>query len=180
MEYFRTERLVVRPFKEGDAEALLDYFEKPRVNCFMDEQLNSPEEAKAEVLKRSTDRSQYAVCLPDDTLIGNLFAYPERDEDTFSVGWNINPKYEGKGLAFEAAKGLLEYLFTKKNARRIYGYVEEDNIRSQNLCKRLGMRPEGTFVEYISFVKNPDGTPKYENTMQFAILRREWEAQKAS
>lgn len=175
MEYFKTERLVVRSFKEGDAEALLDYFEKPRANCFVDEKLNSLDEARAEVLKRSTDQSQYAVCLPDDTLIGNLFAYSERDDDTFGVGWNINPKYEGRGLAFEAAKGLLEYLFTKKNGRRIYCYVEESNIRSQNLCKRLGMRPEGVFVEYISFVKNPDGAPKYENTMQFAILKKEWE-----
>lgn len=174
MEYFSTERLMVRSFKEGDAEALFDYFEKPRVNCFLDEKLNSLEEAKTEVLKRSTDKSQYAVCLPDDTLIGNLFAYPERDDDTFGVGWNINPKYEGKGLAFEAAKGLLEYLFTQKSTRRIYCYVEEDNLRSQNLCKRLGMRPEGTFIEYISFIKNENGTPKYENTMQFAVLKREW------
>ena len=26
-----------------------------------------------------------------------------------------------------------------------------------------------------SFVKNADDTPKYENTMQFAILKKEWE-----
>ncbi len=175
MELFKTERLIIRRFKETDAENLFDYFEKPRVNCFIDEKLNTLEESRAEVLKRSTDASQYAVCLPDDMLIGNLFAYPEHGGDTFGVGWNINPKYEGKGLAFEAAKGLLDYLFTQKNARRIYGYVEEDNVRSQNLCKRLGMRPEGTFVEYVSFIKNEDGTPKYENTMQFAILKREWE-----
>lgn len=87
----------------------------------------------------------------------------------------LDAKYEGKGLAFEAAKGLLEYLFTQKNARRIYGYVEDDNIRSQNLFKRLGMRLEGTFVEYVSFIKTENGEPKYENTMQFAILKKEWE-----
>jgi len=34
------------------------------------------------------------------------------------------------------------------------------------------MRQEGLFIEYI--VKNVDGTPKYENTMQFAILKKEW------
>ena len=39
----------------------------------------------------------------------------------------------------------------------------------------MGMRQEGLFVEFVSFVNNPDGTPKYENTYQYAILRKEWD-----
>lgn len=39
------------------------------------------------------------------------------------------------------------------------------------------MRREGLFLEFISFVKNPDGTPHYENTMQYAVLKKEWEKQ---
>ena len=46
---------------------------------------------------------------------------------------------------------------------------------SQHLCEKLGMRREGVFLEFISFVKNPDGTPRYENTVQYAILKKEWE-----
>jgi ribosomal-protein-alanine N-acetyltransferase len=60
------------------------------------------------------------------------------------------------------------------NERRIYAYVEDYNIASQNLCRKLGMRQEGRFKEYISFVNHPDGTPIYENTMQFAVLKKEW------
>jgi hypothetical protein len=37
------------------------------------------------------------------------------------------------------------------------------------------MRKEGEFKEFISFVKSSDGTPHYENTFQFAILKKEWE-----
>ena len=37
------------------------------------------------------------------------------------------------------------------------------------------MRREGVFLEFISFVNHPDGTPKYENTMQYAILKKEWD-----
>jgi len=29
------------------------------------------------------------------------------------------------------------------------------------------MRREGLFMEFVSFVKNPDGTPLYENTYQY-------------
>ena len=39
--------------------------------------------------------------------------------------------------------------------------------------KGMLMRQEGLFKEFISFVKNPDGTPHYENTYQYAILRLE-------
>ena len=56
-------------------------------------------------------------------------------------------------------------------------YTEDTNLPSQQLCERLGMRREGLFMEFVSFINNPDGTPLYENTMQYAILKKEWEAQ---
>ena len=73
----------------------------------------------------------------------------------------------------EEAIHFLKQAVSEAN-EKIYAYTEDDNIRSQNLCKKLGMRQEGFFKEFISFVKNPDGTPKYENTLQFAILKKEW------
>lgn len=175
MEFFQTKRLIVRRFEAFDAEGLFDYFREPIVNCFQDEKLHTLDKARNEVEKRSWKPSQFAVCLRDDNkIIGNLFA--EKESDTYGVGWNFNPKYSGQGLATEAAIGLFSYLFNKKYARRIYCYVEEDNFPSQKLCRRLGMRQEGLFLELISFVKNPDGSPRYENTMQFALLKKEWEA----
>ena len=36
------------------------------------------------------------------------------------------------------------------------------------------MRAEGLFLEFISFKNDTQGMPIYENTMQFAILRKEW------
>ena len=29
------------------------------------------------------------------------------------------------------------------------------------------------FLEFVSFITNPDDTPKYENTVQYAILKKE-------
>lgn len=86
----------------------------------------------------------------------------------------LNSAYQGKGYAFEAAHAFLDYLFNQKNARRVYAYVEDYNLSSQHLCKRLGMRKEGEFTEFVSFVNNPDGTPRYENTFQYAVLKKEW------
>lgn len=169
-----TERLVIRNFKENDAAGLWDYLSQPRVNCFLNEKLNTFEDAIADVRLRSKDESQFAVCLKDNgTVIGNLFAAKD-EPDTYSVGWQFNEKYEGKGYASESARAFLKFLFNDKNARRIYAYVEDYNVRSQKLCERLGMRREAYFIEFISFIQNPDGTPKYENTFEYAILKREF------
>lgn len=58
--------------------------------------------------------------------------------------------------------------------RRIYAYVEDYNLSSQRLCEKLGMRREGLFKEFVSFVNDEDGVPIYENTMQYAMLKKEW------
>lgn len=179
-----TERLILRPFSEDDAADVLEYLKEPAVNCFAGMKLNSLEEAKAEMKKR-TDETEYyfAIVLKNDNkVIGEIEAYPERGEphdtksplDTFSPCWMLNRKYQGKGYAYEAAHAFFDYLFREKNARRIYAYTEDYNLSSQRLCKKLGMRREGLFKEFISFVNNPDGTPKYENTVQYAILKKEW------
>ena len=50
-----TERLLLRPFKESDAEDVFEYLNEPAVNCFNSMKLNSIEEAKEEVIKRSSE-----------------------------------------------------------------------------------------------------------------------------
>ncbi len=156
------------------------------VNCFADMKLNSLAEAKAEMKKRLGETEYYFAIVLKDTgkVIGEIEAYPEHAEpheqngasplDTFSPCWMLNKAYHGKGYAYEAAHAFFDYLFNEKGARRIYAYTEDYNLSSQRLCEKLGMRREGLFKEFVSFVNNPDGTPCYENTCQYAILKQEW------
>lgn len=179
-----TERLLLRPFIESDAEDVLEYLGEPAVNCFAGMKLNSLEEAKSEMKKRESETEYYfAIVLKSDgKVIGEIDAYPEHSEphdtasplDTFSPCWMLNNAYQGKGYAYEAAHAFFDYLFHEKGARRIYAYTEDYNLSSQHLCEKLGMRREGVFQEFVSFVNNPDGTPRYENTVQYAILKKEW------
>ena len=180
-----TERLLLRPFKKEDASDLFEYLHEPLVNCFACMKLETLDDAKKKLEERVKEAEYlFAIVLKENNkVIGEIEGYPETHEphsdehtpkDTFSPCWMINKNYHRKGYAYEAAHAFFDYLFKQKGARRIYAYTEDYNIASQHLCEKLGMRKEGLFKEFVSFVKNEDGTPKYENTYQYAILKKEW------
>ncbi len=179
-----TERLLLRPFRHSDAADVYEYLAEPAVNCFASMKLHSLQEAEEEMERRSGETEYYLaiVLKEEDKVIGEIEAYPETagppDEDspkdTFSPCWMLNRDYQGKGYAYEAAHAFLDYIFREKGARRVYAYTEDYNTSCQHLCEKLGMRREGLFREFVSFVKDADGRPVYENTYQYAILKKEW------
>lgn len=177
-----TERLILRPFKKTDAKDLFEYCKNPTVHCFECMRLHSLEEAEKQARECARDKEFYfAIVLKESgKVIGEIDASPEATDpeegtmDTFSPCWMLNTEYHGKGYAYEAARVFFDYLFGEKGARRIYAYTEDNNIPSQRLCEKLGMRKEGEFLEFVSFVNDEDGNPIYENTWQYAILKKEW------
>ena len=176
-----TERLILRNFKESDAKDLYEYLEKPEVNCFACMKLADMDAALKAARERAEDEMDLAIEeKASGKVIGEIFVHMEsansdsKTLDTASPCWMLNKAYQNKGYMHEAVSAYYDYLFNEMEVRRIYIFTEDYNIACQNLCRKLGMRHEGTFIEFVSFVDNPDGTPKYENTMQFAILKREW------
>ena len=180
-----TERLILRTFTEADAADAFEYLHEPMVHCFACMKTETIEDAKKAVIERAKDEEYYfAIVLKENgKVIGEIDAMPETpapDEknavlDTFSPCWMLNENYHGKGYAYEAAHAFFDYLFNEKGARRIYAYTEDYNVASRKLCEKLGMRREGLFMEFVTFVNDADGNPIYENTYQYAILKREWQ-----
>lgn len=175
-----TQRLLLRAFLSADAADVLSYRKQLTIHCFADMKLSSLQDAEREIAEHAGEENYYAiVCKESGRVIGEIFAHPEEGQgDTFSLCWMLGEEYRGKGFAFEAAQALLKQLFCRQGARRVFAYTEDYNFPSQKLCERLGMRREGEFKEFISFVTQPDGKPLYENTLQYAILKKEWEQQK--
>lgn len=179
MPTIETERLTLRPFRAGDAADLFAYLHAPTATCFLSLRLADMAAAEAEVEKRARDAGSVAISLKaTGQVIGDLFgeAGEDEDRDTAAVGWNLNPQFGGQGYALEAARAFFDHLFREKGFRRLYAYVEDHNIPSQRLCEKLGMRREGTFVEFVTFTRDDAGDPIYETTLQYALLRREWMA----
>ena len=125
-----TERLILRPFLESDAEDVFEYLHEPAVNCFACLKLDTLDDAKAEMKKRVSETEyHFAIVLKESgKVIGEIDGYPESSDpddpypanDTFSPCWMLNLNYQGHGYAYEAAYTFFDYLFHDKNARRIY------------------------------------------------------------
>jgi len=196
MSSIETERLILRPFRESDAADVLDYLSGPLPHCFSALKLNTLDEVRAELAKRAEDTEySFAIVLKESgKVIGEIEAEPStyvppglRSKetappvpDTFSPSLILNVAYQGRGFAYESTYALFDYLFTKKSVRRIFAYVDGYNARSQHLCEKLGLRCEAQFLEFVSFIKDAEGNPVYEDTFQYAILKKEWTAKKTS
>ena len=61
---------------------------------------------------------------------------------TAEVGlfWAIDPGHQRKGFAPEAARALMEYLFTHEKLGRIIATTSYENVPSQKVMEKLGMK----------------------------------------
>ena len=175
----KTERCLIRELVPDDWKSMQKIAVDFRKSKYAVYDMSLPVE-DAEIIARTKQFAQtqmfYAVLL-HDVMIGYICFH--EDHGMYDLGYCFHSDYQGKGYAFEAAQAFFDYLFSQKGARRIYAYTEDYNLSSQHLCEKLGMRREGMFLEFISFVNNPDGTPRYENTVQYAILKKEWDRQQS-
>jgi len=54
----------------------------------------------------------------------------------------LDKNFWHQGLATEAAKGILEYAFSSLNLTRIICLTDPENIASQKVAERIGMKLE--------------------------------------
>ena len=71
-----TDRLILRPFREGDAVDIFEYLKAPMVNCFACMKLTSLEEARKAVMERAEDAEYtFAIVLKETgKVIGEIDA----------------------------------------------------------------------------------------------------------
>ena len=54
------------------------------------------------------------------------------------VGWYINPAYQGRGYATEAAQAMINYMFKKVEINSISSGTVKDNIASCKIFEKMG------------------------------------------
>jgi RimJ/RimL family protein N-acetyltransferase len=69
------------------------------------------------------------------------------DRADVEVGWHLHPDVWGRGYASEAATALVERGFAA-GIEELYAVTDPDNVRSQAVCRRLGMTDLGLRTEW--------------------------------
>lgn len=169
-----TERLTLRLFQESDIDDFYEYMKLESTAKYEDFQPCTYEECVASIKRRQEMDNVYAVILKENNkLIGDI-NYSEEDEDTYEIGYDFNESFWGHGYAAESCKEVLRHLFETVGARRVIAQCNDDNERSARLLEKLGFRKEGCFLEDVSFKEDENGNPIYVNSLQYAMLKREW------
>lgn len=149
---FETERLILRPTLEEDAEFILELLNTPKwIKYIGDRNVRTVEDAREYIrikmlpqLKRLGYSNYTLIRKTDNAKIGTCGLYDREGLDGIDIGFAFLPDYERKGYAFEAANKLKEAAFNVFGIKAISAITENENISSQKLIEKLGLKLTGT------------------------------------
>ncbi|WP_215545643.1 GNAT family N-acetyltransferase [Amycolatopsis sp. CA-230715] len=179
-EPLRTERLVLRPFADGDLDALHAIHSREDVTRYLYLEPRDRVECAEALEKRVAGTSitepgqalAIAVVLAETgEVIGDLyFEWLSEEHRRAEIGFVFHPDHYGRGYATEAARELLRLGFDCLGLHRVIGRCDARNIASATVLGKLGLREEARLREN-EFVKG-----EWVDELVFAILDREWRA----
>ncbi|MEO8886685.1 MAG: GNAT family N-acetyltransferase [Mucilaginibacter sp.] len=77
----------------------------------------------------------------DGKFIGGCLLRPYHDDPTiFEIGYSIEPKYWGQGLATEMAEALIDYGFANSGIREMVACTVLSNPASQRVLEKVGFK----------------------------------------
>lgn len=176
-----TERLVLRPATAEDAPAVFRYRRLPEVARWLtalpeDEaaftaRLTEPQNLAPTVVVELDGRVVGDLLLRVEVGWGQLEVAADAARTQAEIGWAFGPEVQGRGLATEAVRRLVETCFSELGLRRVTAVCFADNAPSWRLMERIGMRREGAFR---ADSLHRDG--RWLDSYAYGLLREEWHA----
>lgn len=160
-----TERLILRPWREDDAESLYQYASDPDIGYPAGWGAHTSVENSREIIRSVLSAPEtYAVCLKeDDRAIGSVGlkmgdATDMTDrEDECELGYWIGKPFWGRGMIPEAAGELLRHAFEKLGMRAVFCGYYEGNHKSRRVQDKLGFvyqhKTEGLEVPLLNEIR---------------------------
>ena len=159
-----TERLILRPFREEDAQEMFDnWASNPNVTKYVTWPPHTSVEATKSLLREwgmgyfLPDFYQWAIELKElGQVIGNI-AVVNIDEkiDACEIGYCLGEAWWNKGIATEAFKRVIDFLFAEVQANRISARHDTDNPASGKVMQKSGLVYEGTLRQAGKNNTNP-------------------------
>ena len=173
-----TERLVLRPFEEGDLDAFFVIQSDEESARWLYEEPRTREEARALLERkmagvelRAEDDWLGAAVIERESgqLVGDLsLHWVSAEHKTGELGFIFDRAHQGRGYATEAARAFLAFGFEGMGFHRMIGRTEVRNTASARVLEKLGMRREALLVEN-EWVKG-----EWQSELVYAMLEHEW------
>ena len=155
----KTARLILRPWKESDAECLYHFAKNPKIGPIAGWPPHQSVEESLNIIKTVfSKRETYAITIDDNAIgcVGLLF-YPDTnhywDDEGVELGYWIGEEYWGQGLVAEAGKELIKHAFEDLNVNKLYASFRYENHQSKRVLEKLGFK-------YYCDLKNTDYSGK--------------------
>ena len=150
-KFFETERLILKPTSEEDAEFIFELFNTPKwIRYIGDRNIKTVENAREYIkskilpqLKRLGYSSYTVIRKEDNCKIGTCGLYDRDGVEGIDIGFAFLPEYEKKGYAFESANKLKNLAFNELGLTVIHAVTVKDNLSSQILLEKLGLKLTG-------------------------------------
>lgn len=177
----KTERLTLRRFYVSDAQAMFEnWANDERVARFLTwTPHTSPKETKKILRKwcmgyRKANMYNWAIEYQGKPIGGiNVVKINERSE-VAEIGYCIGFDYWNKGVMTEAAKAVIDYLFTEVGVNRVEIRHAVKNPGSGKVAQKCGLTLEGTKRE-----KFKSNSGEFLDIAEYGIIRKEWQKQQA-
>lgn len=138
-----TERLILRPWCEDDAQELYKYAKDAEIGYPAGwpahESVENSRQIIVDVLKKP---DIFAVCLKETGAPIGSIGFHRNDlaqaDDEYELGYWIGKEYWGQGLIPEASREMLRYAFENLNMQRIWCAYYDGNEKSRRVQQKLG------------------------------------------
>ena len=146
-----TERLTLRGMRVSDAPHMYEYACRPSVTEYLTWEPHTSVEETRQYLTyvgqryRTGDFYDWSVVDKETgRMIGTCgFTSFNCPADSAEIGYVLNPAFQGRGLATEAVRRVLEFGFDELQLHRIEAHFIQGNDASRRLMERVGMTFEG-------------------------------------
>ncbi len=180
---FEIKRLKIRYFTEQDFLLFYSIFSNEQVMryAWIDKIDNKEDMLKLfnELLNHDgklNNNSSYVFAVflrEDERFIGfadMVIQSQNSDGGCGEIGYFLLPEYWGNGYATELASALINLGFTKYGLHKISATCNSNNLKSENIMKKVGMTKEGE----LKRVRYKNGS--WDDEKHYGILINEWKA----
>lgn len=145
-----TDRLLLRPWEETDAQECFRYASDPRVGPAAGWSVHTSVENSRQVIRDVLQVPEtYAIVLKETGLvIGSIGLHFHSDlakgDDEAELGYWLGAPYWGRGVVPEAAEEVLRHAFSDLHLRRVWCGYYDGNEKSKRVQEKLGFRYQWT------------------------------------